>query len=214
MGIRDELTYELLFDLMVNKKMKMSSIARMFGVSRQRIFQIKEDLENKHGKIKLNNFIDVVTLKRCLDERMTLKEISKKYNLPISKINSLIKDYQEKYEDGTISIKVEKKKAEDILTKSLLTKHYLEELLTDKEIALKYHLSPATVNILRNKYEINTINTKALRQLPKKLSKEKFHFLYNIEGYTLSEIAEKYNCNIVSLIKLKENYGIVKRKKS
>lgn len=201
-------TFERFIELYVRQKLSLQAIGELYGVSRQRIHQIKKQFETKHGKIQRKPQLDSFTLKRKLEEGRSVQEIASEHQMTSSKVNRLIRQYENAYNAGLSPVKIQRKKARDILPKSLLHQLYIVELKNDKEIAERYHLSPATVWMLRKEYEIPSLHTKSLRQLPKKLPKESFHHYYIDEGYTLQEIAERFNCHLASIQKLKQTYGI------
>lgn len=211
MNIRSNLTPETLIELHVRENMSLTEIGEMYGVSRQRVHQLKKEYEKQHGKITRRVVIDVLTLKHYLEQGWTAKRIAEHLDLKPSKISRLIRKYKEDYNSGISKVKIKRKKSDDIIPKSELTELYLNKLYTDREIADMYQVSPSSVNLLRKKYNIPTIKTKSLRKLPFKLTKNVFERLYLHEGYTLKEIAEKYDCNIVSIIRLKEDYNITKK---
>lgn len=159
-----ELTFEHFIELYVRQNLSLQEIGDIFGVSRQRIHQIKKDLESIHGKIQRKNTLDSFTLKKLLDSGMSVKAIADMHHLKISKVNRLIRKCEEDYKMGLSPIKVVRKKSKDILTKGLLHQLYVIEKLTDKEIATRHHVSPTTVWLLRKKYEIESYYTKSLRR--------------------------------------------------
>jgi len=210
-NIRNNLTPETLIELHVRENMSLSEIGEMYGVSRQRVHQLKKEYEKQHGKITRRVVIDVLTLKHYLDQGWTAKRIAEHLDLRASKISRLIRKYKDEYENGVSKVKIKRKKSDDIIPKNDLIDLYLNKLHTDREIADMFQVSASSVNLLRKKYNIPTIKTKSLRKLPFKLTKSVFERLYVLEGYTLKDIAEKYNCNIVSIIRLKEEYNITKK---
>lgn len=210
MAIRKQLTPEIFVNLYVKKQMSLTKIGNMFGVSRQRVHQLKKEYEKKHGKMEKEITIDVITLKHYLDQGWTAKQIAERFELKPSKVTRLIRNYREKFNKGYVKLVLKRKTAEDLISKNELESLYVKELLTDEEIGKKYQLSPSTIGMLRKRYNIQTIRTKALRKLPLKLTKEKFERLYLKEKMTLQEIADKMDCNIVSVIELKREYRITK----
>lgn len=159
-----ELTFEQFIEYYVRKKLSLQEIGDIYGVSRQRIHQIKKHLESIHGKIQRKNTLDSFTLKKLLDSGISVKDIADMHHLKISKVNRLIRKCEEEYKLGLSPIKVVRKKSKDILTKGLLYQLYVNEKLTDKEIASKYHVSPTTVWLLRKEYQIESYYTKSLRR--------------------------------------------------
>lgn len=210
MDIRKKLNADILIQLHVRENMSLSKIGEIYGVSRQRVHQLKKEYEKKHGKITRKVSIDVLTLKHYLDQGWTSKRIADHFEMSPSKISRLIRKYREEYELGASHVKISKKKTEDIISELELRNLYTIKLLTDKEIAEIYQVSPSSVNLLRNKYKIPTNKTKSLRKLKRTLTKEIFIELYLHKKNTLRQIADKYNCNVVSILKLKEEYKIKK----
>lgn len=211
MALRDNLTYETLCELHINQNLSLTAIGNKYNVSRQRIHQLKKEFEKEYGKISRQVYIDPVTLNHYLDQGWTAKMIADYFDIKPNQITRLIRKYQIEYEEGLSPINVKRKKTEDLLPKHLLMEHYLEDLMTDKEIGDLYRISSSSVNLLRKKYNIKTINTKSLRKLPIELPKEKFHHLYNIKGQTLNQIATTYQCHVISLIHLKKKYNLTKK---
>lgn len=210
MDTRKKLTPDTLIKLHVRENLSLSKIGEMYGVSRQRIHQLKKEYEKKHGKITRKVVLDVLTLKHYLEQGWTAKRIAEYFDMSPSKISRLIRKYKEEYELGASPIKIKRKKADDLISKDDLIHLYNNKLLTDKEIADIYQISASSVNLLRNKYNIKSNKDKSLRRLKVDLTQDKFKKLYIIEGYTLKDIADKYNCNIVSILNLKEEYNIRK----
>lgn len=210
MGTRKELTSSKLIELHVRQNLSLSKIGEMYGISRQRVHQLKKEYEKSAGKINRRLFIDVITLKHFLEKGWTAKEIAKHYEMKPSKISRLIRKYKEEYEMGASNIKINRKTAKDLISKSVLYDLYIHKLFTDEQIAKEFHVSPSTINLLRKEYGIPTNNDKSLRKLPMELTDERFKQLYANEGYTLQEIADKYQCNIMAIIRLKEKYQITK----
>ena len=205
-----ELTFEMFIELYVRKNQSLQSIANDYGVSRQRIHQIKKEFERTHGKILRNQAIDSYTLKRLLDEGKTLQAIADLHDIKLSKVHRLIKKYENEYHQGLSPIKISRTKIKDALPKPLLHKLYVNELLTDKEIAERFQCSPATVWLLRKEYEITSLYTKGLRRLKQSLNKETFYHYYVEKNYNLQQLAEMYNCHLTSIHKLKQDYDIKK----
>jgi predicted DNA-binding protein YlxM (UPF0122 family) len=212
MNIRKQLTPKKLIELHIRENLSLSEIGELYGVSRQRIHQLKKEYEKEQGKITRRVVIDALTLKHYLEQGWTAKRIAEHLELRPSKVSRMIRKYKEEYEAGYSPINIHRKKADDIVTKEELYHLYIHQLYTDKEIAEKFQVSPSTINLLRKKYGIKTIKTKSLRRLPSLLSKEKFIELYIHQGYTLKKIADLFQCNIVSIIKLKEEYNIKKKR--
>lgn len=206
MSTKKELTPSLLIELHVRKNLSLTKIGEMYNVSRQRVHQIKKEYEKKHGKINRRMNIDALTLKHFLELGWNATQIANHFNMSPSKVSRLIRNYKSQYEIGKINVHIKRKTSEDILPKNELIKLYINDLLTDREIANLYNLSPSTVNLLRKRYKINSIQTKKLRRLPQLLTKDKFDVLYYKEGHTLQEIADMFSCNISSILKLKETY--------
>jgi DNA-binding CsgD family transcriptional regulator len=186
----------------------LTEIAKKYGVSRQRVHQMKQEFEKKHGRINRRIFIDSITLKHYLDQGWTAKQIAERFSMKPSKVTRLIRKAKEQYEDGLSAIKVERKKVKDLITREELYDMYIRQLKTDKEIAAKYQISPSTVGSLRKQYKIPTKHSKGLRKLPGQLTKEKFKQHYLIEKKTLKEIAKKYTCHVTAILALKETYEI------
>lgn len=210
MAIRKELTADVFIRLHTQENLSLSAIAKEYGVSRQRVHQIKKDIEKKHGRINRRIFIDAITLKHYLDQGWTAKQIAERFSMKPSKVARLIRQAKEQYEDGMSAIKVERKKVEDILSKEELYDLYVRQLKTDREIAAMYQLSASTVGSLRKAYYIETKRTKALRKLPSVLTKEKFIHMYHVEKKTLKQIAKQHECNVSAILALKQSYGIKK----
>jgi len=205
-----ELTFETFIELYVRQNQSLQCIADTYGVSRQRIHQIKKEFERTHGKIQRNQSIDVFTLKRLLDDGKTLQQIADMSGIKLSKVHRLIRKYEEDYNQGLSAIKIVRTKTKDILSKSLLHQLYVKELLTDKEIAERFGCSPATVWLLRKEYEISSLYTKGLRRLKQALNKETFYHYYVEQNYNLKQLAEMYDCHLSSIHKLKQDYDIKK----
>lgn len=210
MGIRKKLTPDKLIELHVRQNLSLSEIGNMFGISRQRVHQLKREYERTHGKINRRFFIDVLTLKHYLDLGWSVKQISNHFDMTTSKISRLIRKYQDEYDYGVSNIEIRKKKANDIISKGRLHELYVDKLYTEKEIADEFQVSPSTINILRKQYKIPTNKDKSLRKLPNVLTKDKFEQLYLRNSYNLDEIANMYDCNIVAILKLKKQYNIKK----
>ncbi|PGK51426.1 hypothetical protein CN918_26915 [Priestia megaterium] len=205
-----ELTFETFIELYVRQNQSLQDIANTYGVSRQRIHQIKKEYERTHGKIQRNQPIDSFTLKRLLDEGKSLQEIADLFNIKLSKVHRLIKKYEEDYLQGLSPIKIVRTKIKDVLSKSFLHQLYVKELLTDKEIAERFGCSPATVWLLRKEYEISSFYTKGLRRLKQVLNKETFYYYYVEQNYNLQQLAKMYDCHLSSIYKLKQDYNIKK----
>ena len=210
MAVRKKLTAEKLIKLHTQDNLSLAEIGKMYGVSRQRIHQLKKEFEEKYGKINRRLFIDVVTLKHYLDQGWTAKQIAERFEMKASKVSRLIRKYRSQYENGVSEIKIKRKTVDELINKYELKMLYEEKLMTDKEIAKHFQVSASTVGMLRRKYKIKTMKTKALRKLPQMLTHSKFERLYLQEGYTLQEIASKFDCNVAAVIELKEQYGIKK----
>lgn len=210
MTIREQLTPALLIQLHVRDNLSLSEIGVRYGISRQRVHQLKKEYEQQYGKITRRVVIDVLTLKHYLEQGWTAKRIAEHFEMNPSKVNRMIRKYKDAYEEGASPVQITRKKTTDIISQKELFHLYVEELYTDRQIADMYQMSPSSVNLLRRKYHIPTLRTKSLRQLPVQLPKSTFERLYLREGYTLKEIAAKYQCNVVSIIRLKEHYEIKK----
>lgn len=210
LSLKKELTPDELIRLHIEENMSLSQIGKIYNVSRQRIHQIKKEYERKMGKISRRVFIDAFTLKHHLEQGWSAKNIAEYYDIKPSQVTRMIRKYQKEYELGNSLVELKILQADDLISKEELKTLYLDELYTDKEIAEKFQVSASTVNLLRKKYGIPTIRTKSLRKLPNKLPKELFERLYLKEKWTLEEIANHYGCNIVSIIRLKKQYGIEK----
>lgn len=210
MAIRKELTAELFIRLYTQENLSLAAIAKEYGVSRQRVHQLKKEFEKKHGRIHRRIFIDAITLKHYLDQGWTARQIAERFAMKPGKVARLIRQAKEQYEDGLSTIKVERKKAEDILSKEELHTLYSKELKTDKEIAKMYQLSASTVGGLRKVYSIPTKKSKGLRKLPAILPKETFIQLYLNEKRTLKQLSTQFDCNISAIIELKKMYGVEK----
>jgi DNA-directed RNA polymerase sigma subunit (sigma70/sigma32) len=178
MALREKLTYTLFKKLHIEESKSLQEIGDAFGVSRQRIHQLKKEYEKKHGKLTRRVFIDIVTLKHYLDLGWTAKQIADHFEMQPSKVCRMIRKYKEAYELGVTVIAIKRKTAKDFVTKKELKRLYEEELCTDKEIAKLVQLSPSTIGMLRKKYGIETLRTKKLRKLPNELTKERFLTLY------------------------------------
>ena len=111
----EELTFEEFIELYVRKDLTLQEIGDIFGVSRQRIHQIKKYFESIHGKIKKSQQLDAFKLKKLLDDGKDAKEIASLTNIKMSKINRLIRKYEDDYKKGISPIKVIRKKSKDIL---------------------------------------------------------------------------------------------------
>jgi transposase len=202
-ALRDQLPPDLFIELHVRQNMSLTNIGEKFGVSRQRVHQLKKEYEKKFGEINRRTFIDFITLKKYLEKGWSDRQIASHFQMKPSKISRLIRKHQERYENGLSPVPLKRKRAEDILSKAILVKLYVVELQTDKEIANHYQLSPSTVNSLRKKYNIPTNNDKSLRKLPIELTREK-----------MEKIANKHTCSVASLIDLKKRYGLKNKKTS
>lgn len=210
MAVRKNLTAEKLIKLHTQDNLSLAKIGKMYGISRQRVHQLKKEAEEMYGKINRRIFIDVMTLKHYLDQGWTAKQIADRFEMKQAKVSRLIRKYKKEYETGICDINIKRKTAEDLIKKYELKEMYEVKLMTDKEIAKVYQVSPSTIGSLRKRYRIPTIKTKSLRKLPNLLPKERFKRLYQQEGYTLQEIANKFQCNVVAIIELKERYEIKK----
>ena len=210
MAIREELTAELFIRLHTQENLSLAAIAKEYGVSRQRVHQIKKEFEKKHGTINRRIFIDAITLKHYLDQGWTAKQIAERFAMKPGKVARLIRQAKEEYEEGLSLIKIQRKKVEDILKKEELYELYVKQLKTDKEIAALYQLSASTVGGLRKKYKIPTKRSKGLRKLPQQLTKEAFMQLYIIEKKTLKQLAKQFECNVTAILDLKKTYQIEK----
>lgn len=207
---RIELSASKLIELHVRQKLSLAKIGKMYGITRQRVHQLKKEYEKSVGKIHRHSFVDVLTLRDYLDKGYTVKDIAEELELTTSKVSRLIRQHQEAYELGMSNINIKRKSKKDLINKALLYELYVHQLWTDEDVAKKYNISASTVNILRKEYGIATNNNKSLRKLPTLLSASKFHQLYKVEGYTLQEIADTYKCNVMAIIRLKEKYQISK----
>lgn len=207
MTIRGTLTAEVLIQLHVREGLSLSQIGNRFGCSRQRVHQIKQEHEKAHGKINRRTILDVFTLHHYLEKGWSDGAIASHFDLKTSQVSRMIRVNQKRYKEGKVPILLVRKKAEDVLPKTLLYHYYVEQLKTDKEIATLVHLSPSTVNNLRKKHGIPTNNQKSLRRLPQRLPKEKLVSLLKYQ--TTSEIAERHGCSVASLIGLKHDYGLM-----
>lgn len=208
MSVRKDLTSEKLIELHVRQKLSLSKIGEMYGISRQRVHQLKKDYEKSCGKINRRLIIDVFTLKQLLDKGMTAKEIGIEYNLKASHVCRLIKNYQEDYESGFSNISIKRKTLQDIISYEELYTLYSKQLMTDKEIAKKFNASPAAVCNLRKKYRIPTNNNKSSRKLHNILTPMLFKKLYKDEGLTLSDLSLRFGCSVPTLTRLKTKYKI------
>jgi predicted DNA-binding protein YlxM (UPF0122 family) len=210
MAVRDELTAEELIRLHIQDNLSLTKIGEMYGISRQRVHQLKKEYERKHGTITRSVNIDVLTLKHYLDQGWTAKQVAERFDMKASKVTRLIRKYKAEYDEGITFIKIKRKVSKDIISKKELEEYYLVKLYTDQEIAEMFQVSASTVGMLRKSYGIPTIRTKALRKLPTVLTKDKFRKLYLIDGYTLQEIADKFKCNVTAIIELKREYRLNK----
>lgn len=208
--LREQLSYEVFIQLYVKENRSLAHIGELYGVSRQRVHQMKQEFEKEYGKISRKKTIDLFTLKRHLDQNFSIREIADKHRLTPNQVMRQIKMYQKQYEKGILPVGIKINKAEDLLSREELMRLYLDDLLTDDEIGKLKRLSPSSVSLLRKQYGIPTIFSKSLRKLPKKLPKEKFEQLYINQQYTLEEMAKKFKCSVNSMIKLKEFYEIAK----
>lgn len=210
MYLRDQLTPEELIRLHTEENLSLTKIGEMYDVSRQRVHQIKKEYEKKTGKITRRVYIDPFTLRHHIDQGWSAQMIADHYDLQPHQITRMIRKFQKEYEAGDSPVEVKLLQAEDILPRAELAKLYQTDLKTDKEIAEQFGLSASTVNLLRKKYHIPSMKTKSLRKLPKELTRDTFVRLYVIEKNTLDDLAAKYHCNVASIIRLKETYGIQK----
>lgn len=210
MATREELSSSKLIELHVRQNLTLSQIGKLYGISRQRVHQIKKDVEKTYGKITRRMFIDVFSLKHYLEQGWSAKEIALHYDMKPSKVARLIRKYKEEYESGVSNIKISRKKIKDLISKAELYDLYVNQLYTDAEIAEKCSVSPSTINALRKDYGIPTNNDKALRKLPMKLTEETFYFLYIKQDWSLQDMASHYHCNVMAILRLKERYGIEK----
>lgn len=159
-----ELTFQKFTELYVLKNYSLQKIGELYGVSRQRVHQIKKQLESKHGKIRRKHAIDSFTLKEMLDNGLSFQEIAKNCGSSVSKISRLVRKYEEDYRRGISPVKIKRRKIKDILAKELLYKLYAIELKNDKEIAQMYGVSQTSVWLLRKEYDIESFYTKSLRR--------------------------------------------------
>lgn len=206
-ALREELTYHQLIELHVRQNLSLTEIGAIYGVSRQRVHQLKKEYEAKHGKINRRLFIDVFSLKHFLEQGWSATEIALHYEMKPSKVARLIRKYKEEYESGASHIKINRKQIKDLISKSELYDLYANQLYTDREIAEKFSVSASAINALRKAYKIPTNNNKALRKLPMKLSKEVFR-RYMQQGWSLQDMAKEFNCNSMAILRLKERYGV------
>lgn len=206
MATREKLTSSKLIELHVRQNLSLTEIGELYGISRQRVHQLKKEYEKKCGKITRRLFIDVLSLKHYLEQGWSAKEIAEHYDMKPSKIARLIRKYKEDYEAGVSNISICRKNTKDLLGKHELYDLYVHQLYTDAEIAAKFSVSASTINLLRKEYKIPTNNDKALRKLPMKLPKTRFHFLYQQQKWSLQAIAEECGCNVMAILRLKERY--------
>lgn len=211
MSSRERLTAEKLIELHVRQNITLAKIGELYGISKQRVHQLKKEYETKAGKIQRRLSLDVFSLKHHLDMGRSANEIAKQFNMKPSKITRLIRKFKADYTCGQSNVRIVKRSIDQLLPRDTLYKLYVNDLLTDSEIAKEFQISVSSVNNLRKKYKIKSIKTKSLRKLPNTLTEETFKNHYLLEGYTLDEMAKKFNCSVVTLIKLKEAYGISKK---
>lgn len=206
MSVRETLTPEKLIELHVRQNITLSQIGVMYSISKQRVHQLKKEYESNKGRIQRRLSLDVFSLKHHLDQGWSVQEIASHFKMKDSKVARLIRKYKTEYDCGQSNIRIAKRSLEDILPKENLFNLYVNQLYTDAEISEKYQISVSSVNNLRKKYKIKSLKTKSLRKLPNDLTPQLFRQLYVIEGYTLETIAEKFQCSVVSVIKLKKIY--------
>jgi len=159
-----ELTFEKLVQYHVQEELSLQDIANIYQTSRQRVYQIKSKLEKEHGSIKRPKTGTFFKIKKMLDEGKKVPDIAKELNVKASKINRLIRTYEEKYRKGELPIKIQRKSSRNLLPKALLYHLYQKEGLTDKESGERYQVSSVTVWLLRKEYGIETIYKKKNRQ--------------------------------------------------
>ena len=126
-------------------------------------------------------------------EQKSVAQISREYNLTVAIINRLFAIYD-------IPAKQSLKK---ILTKELLYKLFVEENMSDREIAEKYKCSIVTTKKLRKQYNISYENRKQNKCNP---SIEYFHKLAVEIGFSNEQLITLLGCNPFHLEQLKREY--------
>lgn len=196
MSIKKVLTPEV-FAKLANppKRMSFSEIAKMYKVSRQRIYQIYNEYKSQYPDLfyeppKPNR----EQIEEFLCNNWSLSQIAAYYEIT----PGTLKKYMEKYN-------IRKQFLKEILTRDLLYHLYVELEKDDIEIAEMFNCSPNTVMKLRY---INGIYENMRKPLSEKLTREIFIELYLKKRLLLSQIADLFNTNIQNVIQLKKEYRI------
>jgi len=95
-----------------------------------------------------------------------------------------------------------RKKLNEILTPEVLTALFVEQGMTDKDIAAMHKCSIDTIKHLRAKYKI----TFSSRIASKDISIEYFHKLFVEYGFSIKQLALMMNCSTFFVETLQDNY--------
>lgn len=101
----------------------------------------------------------------------------------------------------------------DIPAKEVLENLYLSEKMSMKNIGDMFGISRITVSKWLKNYGIPTKNKNEIYEA-KLISEDELHQLYNIQGKSLKQIAERYDVSKKTVVNYMERYGMRRRPKS
>lgn len=96
-----------------------------------------------------------------------------------------------------------RKKLNEILTPEVLTALFVEQGMTDKDIAVMHKCSVGTIKQLRSKYNISYDS----RIISRDITIEYFHKLFVQYGFSVKQIALMMNSSVFFVETLQNNYG-------
>ena len=199
MCLKDNLTPEKLVDLLYKQKLNMRQIGSQFGVSRQRIHQVYSAYKKNYPELFTAHQTMVPSKKQiqnALAKTSSMAKAAQNLRLTTSQLRTLMKRY-----------KLKKAFLKDRLEPQVLVHLYIDQELSDQEIASRFNCSPNTIAKLRYQYGIYQDQRPTLEEkLPKKLFEE----LYLGRGLLLSQIAELFGVSVQKIINLKKVYQIKK----
>lgn len=177
---------------LANEGHTVQSMAEIIGVDFEELFDFYAECSAKDRSAFP---IRLLVTKSWLEEQVKKAPISSicaDTKLSPSAIRQLIKVY-----------KIEpRKKLNEILTPEVLTALFVEQGMTDKDIASKHKCSIDTIKRLRAKYGI----TFESRVVSRDISIEYFHKLFVKYGFSVKQLALMMNCSTFFVETLQDNY--------
>jgi DNA-binding CsgD family transcriptional regulator len=135
-------------------------------------------------------------LKKLLEARYTQREIAALFNCS----PKTIANYQKLWG-------LKKKNSKQLIPPKTLKHLFLEQGLSDSDIAKLFGLSPHTVEKLRKDYNIK-IGRRRTSEAQRRLTLALFKFLYLEMGATLNQISEITGLGVATVKRLRQEYNI------